>query len=370
MIPQHATLYLSRGRLANNLAVLRGLAGRECEISVVVKADAYGHGAKQLVPELVALGIQTVCVYTRAEAEALVGLIPRIIVLAPLVFDPGTSVDFVPPHPSITLTLQDHQTLAALINHLSPTQKLSVQVQIDTGLTRCGIEPNEAPALIEKILQTPAFVLHGLFAHLSHGEVPHHPTLAAQSAALTNIADPFRSRVPGLKLHLQNSGGTRNLPPGNFNMVRIGIAAYGLQPDASNPIPGVQPIARITAPILAIHHRPPGTGVGYNHLFSTSHASRLAILPIGYADGYPRAMTHVGVVAINNHLCPIVGRVSMDQLIVDVTSTHATLGDSATVISDQPDAPNSVESIARHCNTISYEITTGFGSRLARQWID
>ncbi len=238
---------------------------------------------------------------------------------------------------------------------------------------------NISPEIIETILSLKNLQLEGLFSHLSHGDIPEHDTLLQQQNLLWKIAAPLKKKLPNLLIHLQNSGGSFHLQPSNSNeqldLVRIGIALYGLQPSLSHPIPNLLPIAQVTAPILAIHERPPGTGVGYGHTFITTRPSKLAIVPVGYADGYPRLLSNNSIAQLHNTDVPVIGRISMDQIILDITDLpSAKIGDTVTVISNNPDKPNSLDQMAHSIGTIGYELAThlsaGGGNRLNRVIVD
>jgi len=302
----------------------------------------------------------------------------KILVLAPLVaqnakklFDDARQ-NRILSSSAIRVTVTDIASAIALHEILAENgiASLPVHVQIDTGLTRAGASLFEAPALLDRIATLPRLQLEGIYTHLSHGDEPAHPTIQNQFMHLSGIAFPWKAKNPYLMVHVQNSGGAWNTAPAGCNMVRLGIALYGLQPSAHYPIPDIQPIARLTAPILAIHEAPADTGVGYGHTFTTRQASRLAIVPVGYGDGYPRALSNRGIVQVGEKNCAVVGRVSMDQIIIDVTNTAAAVGDTVTVISNDPAAPNCVDAIATACDTIGYEIATGFGFRLNRLWVE
>ena len=196
--------------------------------------------------------------------------------------------------------------------------------------------------------------------------------LRAQVRGLQSVAEQVKRRHPGLIVHAQNSGAVWNVGEGEaagLNMARVGIALYGLQPSTADPIPDLQPIARVTAPILAIHEVPANTGVGYGHTFITRRPSRLAIVPVGYADGYPRLLSsHPAAIAqLHDTDVPVIARVSMDQVILDITGLPAAgLGDTVTLISWDPEKSNSLDRMADAIGTIGYELATHLGARLHR----
>jgi alanine racemase len=376
MLPQHGRLELSREALAYNVALLRRHAGSAL-LCAALKANAYGHGCDLLAPLLYEMNVPWACVYSLEEALALAPTTKqKILALAPLVSANGGGVTSEIAHQlaaraqnPIRLTLADihtAQSLASALTAAGAPKRYPIHVQIDTGLTRAGLALQDAAPLLNFVAAHPALRLEGIYAHLSHGDVKGDASLMRELDPLMMLAAPFVAKDPQVMLHLQNSGGLIHIKNASLDMVRLGISLYGLQPSMTHPIHGLRPIAKLTAPILIIHDRPAGVGVGYGHTFTTQRPSRLAILPVGYGDGYPRALSNRGVVQINNALAPVVGRVSMDQIIIDVTDIPAKLGDIATAISNDPAAPNSADHIAQMTGTIGYEITTGFGSRLER----
>ena len=393
MIPQHGTLEISRSRFLHNVARLQKSAGA-AHLCATIKANAYGHGIDCLGPLLEAANVPWVSTYTLHEARAIAathGHCFNILVLAPFVSPPDMSFKDSP----LAQHLQDHhwnlrinltdldsaRALSRLATTWGERYTIKVHLQIDTGLTRLGIHPDAAATLCEQIAALPGLALEGLFSHLSHGDVPHHPTLDQQRESFQKIAAPLKQKFPHLLLHLQNSGGTFNLSTENLDMVRIGIALYGLQPSTTHPIVSphtLQPIAQLTAPILAIHDRPAHIGVGYGHTFITTRQSRLAIVPVGYADGYPRQLSNTknAIAQLRGIDVPVVGRVSMDQIILDITGIPTAStglvqpGETVTVICNNPAKPNSLDAMATAINTIGYELATHLGTRLKRIIVD
>ena len=376
MMAQHGTLLISEAAFRGNLRLLRQRAGRHTLQCATVKANAYGHGLAVVVPLLRQIGMDWVCVYSLDEAlqVAASGWDGPVLVLAPLVGSRGL-VDFDASvwrgleGGRLRLTLTDSISalaLAAAVRRRPPSIRVSVHVQIDTGLTRQGVDVAAAPRLCEQILALPELKLEGIYMHLSHGDEPGSPATAAQLAMFRRIADPIKLQHPHVMLHAQNSGGTWHEGDIGLDMVRLGIAMYGLQPSLNHMIPDLKPVARLVAPITAVHERPAGTGVGYGHSFRTIHPSRLAVVPVGYADGYPRELSGRAVAGVLNREVPVVGRISMDQTILDITDVAATVGDEVTLISDQSTASYGMDLLAEQCRTIGYELATRLGARLHR----
>jgi len=376
MIAQSGELQISAGRLGRNVSVFRQRLPQNVKISATVKANAYGHSISAMAPLFKDAGIDWLCVYSLDEAHELLGLdssLP-ILVLAPLVFRSGLS-----PTPNqirvlqsdrIRITLTDPQSAKELSIFAAKekfSRPFSVHVQIDTGLTRHGISTSEARKFLSDFENLPALNLEGIFMHLSHGEAPNHPITAAQLVEFEKITIPLKEKNPKLVRHAQNSGGVWNASDAGLDMVRLGIGIYGLQPSLAHPIKDLQPIARLVAPIAAIHQRSAGVGVGYGHTFSTKRPSRLAVIPVGYADGYPRHLSNRGSVEFGGSLFPVVGRVSMDQIVADVTDSSAQVGDVVTLISDDPNSSICMDRLAERCGTIGYELATRLGPRLVRK---
>ncbi len=376
MMAQHGTLLISETALRSNISLLRQRGGLGATQCATVKANAYGHGLSVVVPLLRKIGLAWVCVYSLAEAMrvAALGWEGSVLVLAPLVSWQGrveldaAAWDFL--HSGrLGLTLTDSASalvLAEVIRKKHPSMRVPVHVQIDTGLTRQGAEVCEAPRLLEQIVALPELKLAGIYMHLSHGDERGSPATAAQLAVFRQIADPVKKRHGEVVLHAQNSGGTWHEGDIGLDMVRLGIAMYGLQPSLNCMIAELRPVAKLVAPITAVHERPAGTGVGYGHSFRTSRPSRLAIVPVGYADGYPRELSGRAVAGVLDREVPVVGRISMDQTILDVTDVAARVGDEVTLISDQFGASYSMDRLAERFRTIGYELATRLGERLHR----
>jgi alanine racemase len=376
MIAQQGRLEISRGRLKRNVETLQVCAGG-ASICATIKANAYGHGCGQIVPMLLEERIRWACVYSLREAvELMAWPWEGILVLSPVMFDAETDgpafsmlaqAAAAPVRFNLTCAESARQLSAFAQGHGS--LRLPVHVQVDCGLTRVGVDAHDAAELVDLVSQLPGLRLEGVFAHFSHGDVPGDVTVERQLALFQKVTAPLKRRHPRLMLHMQNSGGAMQLGNVGLDMVRIGIALYGLQPSTRDAVKGLLPVARVVAPVLAVHDRPAGTGVGYGHTFVTNRASRLAVVPVGYADGYPRQMSNRAVAQIRGMDVPVVGRVSMDQIILDVTQVGGEAvspGEITTVISWDAETPNSLDRMADTIGTIGYELATHLGGRLQR----
>jgi alanine racemase len=377
MIAQCGIVRVSRSRLRHNLELLRGRGGG-ARLCAVIKANAYGHGLDLVAEELREAGVEWGCVYTLEEALNLTESRMSILVLSPVVITPESGLvenlrAILQQNIRLNITdLDSALRLSVLADQLLPSgARLPIHIQVDTGLTRMGVSPEDVMELAKRVSTFPALKLEGLFAHFSHGDVAGHMTLTQQLQTLRDVSAPLKKVRPDLLIHAQNSGGVWHLGDAGLDMVRLGIALYGLQPSTAEPIAGLLPVACVTAPVLAVHDRPAGTGVGYGHTFVTRRPSRLAIVPVGYADGYPRQLSNRCVAQIRETDAPVVGRVSMDQIILDVTDMPGvTPGETVTVISWDPAKPNCLDKMADTIGTIGYELATHLGPRLKRVVVD
>lgn len=374
MIAQHGTVELSRSRLAHNLELVRQRV-KGTAICATIKANAYGHGVELVGQMLHEQGVKWGCVYSLQEAMDLARFCPlKLLVLSPLVMREASAALLQRVLEwgggDVRLTITDERTarfLSESVTAVDGARQWRVHVQVDAGLTRVGVEPGKLGGLVELIERLPGLALEGVFAHFSHGDVPGHQTVERQLTVFHGAVDPVKKSRPEVMLHLQNSGGALHLGYAGLDMVRVGIALYGLQPSTEEPIAGLQPMARVKAPMLAIHDRPAGTGVGYGHTFVTKRASRLAVVPVGYADGYPRQLSNQCVAQVRGRDVPVVGRVSMDQIMVDVTDIpRAEVGEEVTVIAWEPEKANCLDRMADAMQTIGYELATHLGGRLKR----
>ncbi len=377
MIAQNGMLEISAARLRSNVQAFRSRLPGHVLLGATVKANAYGHGLQHIVPLLPAAGISWLCVYSLEEAIHVVALDANlpILVLAPLVITPESSD--LPPHVMrvlasgrVRLTVTDAQSASYLSSHLLAMGRdgpLAVHVQVDTGLTRQGVSLQELPTLIQHVRALSAIRLEGIFMHFSHADQPGHSANALQLNEFIRATAAEKNCDPQLILHAHNSGGAWHDGLNALDMVRLGIALYGLQPSLAAPVAAITPIARLTAPITAIHPCATGTGVGYGHTFTTARISRVGVVPVGYADGYPRELSNRSFVLLGEKKLPVVGRVSMDQTLIDLTDSDSQVGDYVSIISDDPLSPISMDHLAATCNTIGYELATRLGPRLERR---
>lgn len=361
---------LDANALRSNLQVLQKAAGPDCRVMAVVKADAYGHGAKTVARLLQREGVREFAVACLQEGIALrkAGIRGTILILGWT--DPCLASLLVRWHLTQAVASLEHgQALAARGCHVR------VQLALDTGMHRMGVDAKDRESLA-KLYSLPGLKITGVFSHLCVSD-----DLSASCTAFTlQQAEAFQQALswlkeqgfPVLQAHLLASYGIFNIPEKHFDLVRAGIALYGVYSDDTptrRTLP-LQPVLSLKARVALVRSIAPGETAGYGRAFLAVRPTRLAVVTIGYADGLPRALpARGGRVLLHGVSCPMVGRMCMDQLLVDVTDAPpVTAGDVATIIGRDGDACIPVEEVARRCDTISNEILSRLGCRLALQW--
>ncbi|WP_281689088.1 alanine racemase [Pseudonocardia thermophila] len=356
----------------HNVGVLRA-AAPDSELMAVVKADGYGHGAVAVGRAALAAGATWLGVCTLEEALALRagGIDARV-----LAWLHSPADDFAPAVAAgIDLGVNSVAHLSAVLAAARATGRTArVHLKIDTGLSRGGAPPADWPDLVDAAAKAAAegtAQIVGLFSHLSHGDVPGHPTLDRQAARLAAAWQLARERGLRPIRHLANSGGTlMRRPDLALDMVRTGIAVYGLDPyDRPVTQSPLRPAMRLQARVLLVKRVPAGEGVAYGHDWVAPTDTTLALVPLGYADGVPRRLNRRGrmTVLLHGERRPVVGRISMDQIVVDCGDLPVAEGDLAVLFGSGADGEPTAQEWADELDTIHYEVVTGVrGARVTR----
>lgn len=361
------------GAIVGNARSIRAWLRRpETRIMAVVKADAYGHGATQVARAVHAsmadawFGVATV-----AEAAEVRAALPdaRICVLEPWI--ESESEDLVDCR--ATPVVSDPASVAALQTAASRRSiRLPVHIELDTGMGRCGVRPCELAALTDAVLQSPALRLEGLLTHFPDAEGDPRQVYE-QIAMLRRAANAVRKRSGGpLLLHAANSAGLILHPEAALDMVRPGMALYGLLPvvPSGAPVPAVEPALVLKARILLVRDLPRGHRISYGGTSTLARPSRVAAIGIGYGDGYPRALSNRAHAIVRGFPAPILGRVCMDVTMLDVTDVPgASVGDVATLIGAEGGRSIRADELARSIGAAEHEITTCLTRRIPRVYI-
>lgn len=363
-----ATVDLSA--LAHNVAQVRQRLLSPCEILAVVKADAYGHGAVAVSRTLVQLGIPRLGVATLQEGIALreAGIRAPTLVMGALFANQFS--DMIAHR--LTPVVYDRETAAGFAACAgSKSEPYPVHVKVDTGMGRLGLSPEEVLSL----LQSPSFRgplrVEGLMTHLADADSQDSSYTRTQITRFSSVVSQLKAaglQVP--LVHAANSAAILCHPSAHFTVVRPGIMLYGyhttpLRDDA----PELKPVLTLTTNVVQVRRVAPGESVSYNRTFIASRPSRIAVLPIGYADGYSRALSNRGAVLIGGSRAPVVGRVCMDMTMVDVTDIpEVKPGHEAVLIGRQGNMQITAADLALWLGTIPYEVLCAIGPRVIRRY--
>jgi len=357
--------------LRHNLAVLRAAAPRQ-QVLAVVKADAYGHGLVPVARAAVEAGATWLGVALPDEALALraAGVDARILswLLVPeSPFDALVAAD-------VDITVSGLWSLDLVVKAVAAVGRPArVQLKLDSGLSRNGSTFAEWPELVAAARAAEVdghVVVTGVWTHFANADVPTHASVERQLETFREAI--ALAEVAGLRpevRHAANSAATFAVPEAHFDLVRVGIAMYGLSPGAGIGTAdelGLRPVMTLLARLASAKRVPSGSGVSYGHLYTTLHETTLGVVPLGYADGIPRAASNVGPVFAAGRLRTIAGRVCMDQVVLDLDDADAHVGDQ--VVMFGAGGP-SADMWGEVCGTIGYEIVTRLGPRVPRTYL-
>jgi alanine racemase len=356
------------GALRANFRALRALASHG-ELMVVVKADAYGHGAVTVARALIDEGCRHFGVATLDEASELrnAGVRTRIYLQA------GFFAEQVGEIVALDLTpfVFDVEMLPLLDRAAANGGRndFPIHVKIDSGATRLGVMPAEMPRLIDAVRGASALRLEGVCTLLANAGDPSSPITDTQLRVFREaIATLAAAGMRPSMIHVANSAALVLRQDSHFNLARPGLAIYGLPPVAAvRERVELRPVMTFKTRVMQIKRAPAGAGVGYGHTFVAPRETLIGVLPVGYADGYRRGLQHGGEVLIRGQRAPVVGAVSMDLTTIDLTDIPgAAVGDEVILWGGTGEAMISVNDVARLAQTISYEMLCTVGKRVPR----
>lgn len=368
-----AWLEIDLAALRANFAEIRRVAG-DVPVAAVVKANAYGHGAVPVARELLAAGAARLAVATVAEALELraAGIAAPIMLLGLIAGDDEAALavkyDVITPVCSYQM--------AARLNAAAQAQGKLAQLQLvaDTGMGRIGFaRTDDDVAEAVRIAALPDVVITGMFSHFATADESDKTFATAQSAHFADFA--ARLTAAGVALPcktLANSAGLMEISAAHHDLVRAGIILYGYYPshDVDKRILALAPVMSLKARITWVKDVPVGTSISYGRTHITAAPAKIATIPVGYADGWNRLQSNNGCVLVAGRRCPIVGRVCMDQFMVDVTGLDVQVGDEAVLLGRQGAEQITADEIAARYGTISYEVTSAFLPRLPRKYVN
>ncbi|WP_119066052.1 alanine racemase [Aggregatilinea lenta] len=359
------------GAIAHNVRAIKGRLAPATEFVAVVKANAYGHGAVPVAQAALEAGANRLAVARVAEGVDL----RRAGIDAP-VFTLGHSspgeAEVAAEH-GLALAVMDVETAQAFAGRCAALGRLApVHVKIDTGMGRYGLLPDEVVPFFARLAQIPNLRVEGVFSHFAVSDSADpaftqqqirtfREVLAALDAA--GFAPPLR--------HIANSAAALTLREAEFDAVRVGIALYGLRPsDEVEPSVPLRAALTFKSRVARVRTLPPGASVSYGRTFIAARETVAAVVPVGYGDGYHRLLSNRGAVLIQGQRAPIIGRVCMDQFVVDVTDFGpVALGDEVVLVGRQGEGCIPAEEVARWAETINYEVTTSLLPRVPRVYL-
>ena len=363
-----AEVSIDLAAVTHNVGVLSALAARSGAATMaVVKADGYGHGAVEVARTALAAGASWLGACSLAEALALraAGItapvlswldVPGVDLAEGIAADVDLSVN----------------GLAALADLRAAARRVGrtarVHLKIDTGLSRNGCPAAEWPDLVAAAAAAPEVRVVAVWSHLACADELGHPSIDAQARRLDTAYR--QARAAGLRplRHLANSAATLTRPDLHFDLVRPGIAVYGLNPV---PVPAdLRPAMTFRSSVAVVKRVPAGEGVSYGHTWTTPADTTLALVPVGYADGVPRVLSGRMEVWLNGRRRPVVGRVCMDQIVVDCQDDPVAAGDEVLLFGPGDRGEPTAREWADHAGTIDYEIVTGmYRPRVVREYV-
>jgi alanine racemase len=370
-----ARLTIDLDAVRANAALLARLVA-PARVAAVVKANAYGHG---LVPVARALEgvVDAFCVYAAEEALALreAGVRAPLLVLGPV-----EPYDLAAVHASgVALTLWDEGAFRQDVARVARAggAPFAVHAKIDTGVTRLGLEPGDAPRALASYLSDPDLDLRGAYTHLAAVEELESGFTLAQRERFEGALRPLARELAerGVLRHAAASAAAMIFPALRYDLTRIGIALYGIWPSpetrgAVDPEVRLVPALRWTTSLVTVRDVEAGRSVGYGCTFRTERPSRIGVLPIGYAEGVPRAVSNRGSVAVLGRRVPIVGRVCMNMAFVDVTDVPAAhAGTTVTLIGRDGDVSIEANEWGEWAGTIGYEIVARLPAAIPRSYV-
>ena len=360
------------GLISHNVAIV---AQRTAPVQVwaVVKANGYGHGAIQVANAALAGGATGLCVAIVDEGVALrrAGITAPILLLSE---QPAELADLIVGYqltPTVTTT-RGAAVLAASASAADQTVK--IHIKVDTGMHRVGVAPNEVVSLASFISSYESLTIEGVYTHFAVADDPSHPANASQLNAFNAVLDGLSSRgINPPLVHAANSAAALANEPSRFTMVRLGIAMYGLRPGpgVAELCAGLIPAMSIKARVSAVRWVEAGEAVSYGLVRPLTKGSLIATVPIGYADGVPRALGRTNIqVLLNGVPRSFAGTITMDQLMIDCESdSSVTVGDEVVLIGKQGEHSVTADDWAEALGTIGYEIVCGISPRIFRRYL-
>lgn len=366
--------YISRSALRHNVRLIQEAAAHT-PLCAMVKGAAYGHNAALVVKALEGMNVAFWGVATLNEAVELRALNVRepIIVMRPLTRHESEKA--IKEQIKLMHEMEIRPTLVSdcILNLLAEllagfSKPLKAHIKADTGMGRNGCRPEEISAFLFKTGAIKGLAVEGIYSHLACADDKNLDCARKQLTVFHSILNKIKSLGFNIPIrHMANSGAIFRLPEARFDMVRPGKSIYGYSGQYTKGSEELIPVMRVEAPVVLTKWIKKGGTCGYGCTYKARRDTRIGLLPLGYADGYSRKWSNTGTVDFQGRPAPVIGRISMDLTIVDLTDIpEATTGALLCVVSNRRTDPHSIESMARHLGTIPHEIGCSFGNRIQR----
>lgn len=369
-----AWVEINLGNLENNVLEIKKHLKQNCNpmptLFAVIKADGYGHGSLMTAPTLIACGVNYFGTASIDEGIELreQGIDKPILVLgaSPIwAFENAIKYDI-----DISIFNDEHIDVARQL-YKRLNKKLKAHIKIDTGMNRIGINYKDAKDYVKKVLDCDFIQLDGIFTHFA--DVESQDLFKRQISEFLSVVEPFEDcfKKEGIKVHCLNSPGIFSYPKYSYDMVRMGIIMWGLNPycKENSIIDKMLPVMGLKARITNIHTLKKGDGISYGHTFIASNDIKVATIPLGYADGVARKLSGQIKATLNGKTICQIGRITMDQMMFDVTNVDCNVGDVIILLGEENKQNDTIDSWAKKLDTINYELTCRLKMRLPRIYV-
>lgn len=367
--PHPAWIEVDLKQFKKNISIIKKYIGNTL-FCLPVKANAYGLGLCPIAKAAVDAGVDYLAVAHLQEGVKLRAANISIPILVLGAIHEDQIQDLINFDLELTISSKFKADLVAE-KCKQMNKRCSVHVEVDTGMQRTGVRTSTAKMLFGHLKTLDCFDIKGIYSHLATAEHPQDPIASKQIQSFTTLMnDPIFDGIPLIK-HLANSGGLAHFPESHFDMIRSSLIAFGYPPHSvPEPLADIAPCFSLKAKVAYFKVVEAGEGISYGHSYITKQRTRVVTIPVGYGDGYRRALSNQGSVLIRGKRFPIVGTICMDQFMVDIGNHEVYVGDEAVLIGKQKDQEIPLQEVAKLCGTIPYEILCSFNERIPRIYLN
>jgi len=363
-----ASARIDLGAIERNCARLKAELAEDAELCAVVKADGYGHGADACASAALAGGASRLAVATGSEAAEIGRRFPQVPLLTMGALDPGDLEDALAAGSEVAVWREGFRELLSARGR-AQGRPVRIHVKYDSGMGRLGNpDPAEVLALVRACAEDPQLEVAGVWTHFATADEPDSGFFDLQLDRFAEVARAVKAELPGVTVHAANSAAVFRDRRSHFDMVRCGVAVYGLDPFQGDPAErDLEPAMSLHSYVADVKRFAAGDSAGYGQTWRAPHDTWVGVLPLGYGDGVRRGLSNNAEVLIGGRRHPLVGTVSMDNVTVELgPETEVEPGDEAVLIGSQGGASIRAEEVAARLGTINYEVTCGISARVPR----